>query len=71
MPDRLRAARGDLARLALEAKLVDALATRDAVRQRLIALVGEDKKTPPDHPAASRHSRAPSTLLPSAGDPPG
>ncbi|MGE5125252.1 MAG: signal peptide peptidase SppA, partial [Betaproteobacteria bacterium] len=43
LPDRLHATGGDIARLALEAKLVDKLATRDEVRQRLIALVGEDK----------------------------
>jgi protease-4 len=46
MPDRLRAAGGDLAKLALDAKLVDTLAPRDEVRQRLITLVGEDK---PNH----------------------
>jgi protease-4 len=40
LPDRLRAAGGDLARLAKEARLVDALAPRDGVRQRLVALVG-------------------------------
>jgi protease-4 len=45
MPDRLRAQGGDMAKLALEAKLVDGLATRDEVRQKLIALVGEDKET--------------------------
>jgi protease-4 len=47
LPDRLHATGGDIARLALEAKLVDKLATRDEVRQRLIALVGadDDKKT--------------------------
>ena len=43
LPDRLHATGGDIAKLALEAKLVDKLATRDEVRQRLIALVGEDK----------------------------
>jgi protease-4 len=43
MPDRLRAAGGDMAKLALEAKLVDGLLTRDEVRQKLIALVGEEK----------------------------
>ncbi len=43
-PDRLRAASGDMAKLALEAKLVDKLAPRDEVRQQLITLVGEDKK---------------------------
>ena len=44
MPDRLRAAGGDMAKLALDAKLVDTLAPRDEVRQRLITLVGEDKE---------------------------
>ena len=43
MPDRLRAAGGDLAKMALEAKMVDKLAPRDEVRKRLIDLVGEDK----------------------------
>jgi protease-4 len=47
MPERLRAASGDLARMALEAKLVDTLAQRDEVRARMIELVGksEDGKT--------------------------
>jgi protease-4 len=47
MPERLRAASGDLARMALEAKLVDRLAQRDEVRERMIGLVGksEDRKT--------------------------
>ncbi len=44
MPDRLRAAGGDPAKLALDAKLVDKLAPRDEVRQRIITLVGEDKE---------------------------
>jgi protease IV len=44
MPDRLRAAAGDASKAALEAKLVDKLAERDEVRQRMIQLVGEDKK---------------------------
>jgi protease-4 len=43
LPDRLRASGGDLARLALEAKLVDKLLPRDEVRKRMIELVGEDK----------------------------
>jgi protease IV len=43
MPDRLRAAGGELAKAALDAKLVDKLAERDEVRQRMIELVGEDK----------------------------
>ncbi|MFN8094247.1 MAG: signal peptide peptidase SppA [Vicinamibacteria bacterium] len=42
LPDRLRAAGGDMARLAKEARLVDTVAPRDAVRQRLIALVGAE-----------------------------
>ena len=47
MPDRLRAAGGDMAMLALQARLVDKLAPRDEVRQRLIGLVGaqDDGKT--------------------------
>jgi protease-4 len=45
MPERLRAAGGDLAKAALEAKLVDKLTERDEVRQRMIQLVGEDKKS--------------------------
>jgi protease-4 len=47
MPERLRAASGDIARMALEAKLVDTLAQRDEVRARMIELVGksEDGKT--------------------------
>lgn len=45
LPDRLRAAGGDMAKLALEAKLVDKLGHRDEVRKRLIELVGKDKKT--------------------------
>ncbi len=44
LPDRLRAAHGDMALLAKEAKLVDTLAPRDEVRKRLIALTGEDKE---------------------------
>ena len=46
LPDRLRARGGDMARVALDAKLVDKLATRDAVRQRMTELVGpNDDKT--------------------------
>jgi protease-4 len=41
LPDRLRAAGGDAAKLALEAKLVDELAPRDEVRKRMIDLVGK------------------------------
>jgi protease-4 len=44
LPDRLRAEKGDMAKLALDAKLVDTLAPRDEVRKRLIALAGEDKE---------------------------
>jgi len=44
LPDRLRAAGGDMATLAMDGKLVDTLAPRDEVRKRLIALVGEDKE---------------------------
>jgi len=43
LPERLRAAGGDMAKLAQAAKLVDTLAPRDEVRKRLITLVGEDK----------------------------
>jgi protease-4 len=45
LPDRLRAAEGDSAVVARDAKLVDTLAPRDEVKKRLIALVGEDKET--------------------------
>lgn len=45
MPARLKAAGGDPAKLALEAKLVDRLAPRDEVRKRMIALAGEDPKS--------------------------
>jgi protease-4 len=44
LPDRLRAAGGDAAKANLDAKLVDKLAQRDEVRQRMIQLVGEDKE---------------------------
>jgi protease-4 len=40
LPDRLRAAGGDMARLARQARLVDTLEPRDAAQQRMIALVG-------------------------------
>jgi protease-4 len=43
LPERLQARGGDLAKLALDARLVDKLASRDEVRRRLIELVGEDK----------------------------
>jgi protease-4 len=41
-PDRLLEAGGDVAQAALDAGLVDHLAHRDAVRKRMIELVGED-----------------------------
>ena len=44
LPERLRAAGGDLARVALEGRLVDKLAPRDEVRKRMIELVGEDEE---------------------------
>jgi len=44
-PARVRAAGGDFARLAREAKLVDTVAPRDEVKKRLVALVGEDEET--------------------------
>ncbi|MBS0657060.1 MAG: signal peptide peptidase SppA [Verrucomicrobia bacterium] len=43
LPERLKAAKGDTAKLALEAKLVDKLGQRDDIRARMIALAGEDK----------------------------
>ena len=45
LPERLRAAGGDTAKMALDAKLVDKLAPRDEVRKRMIELVGEDEET--------------------------
>ena len=45
MPDLLKAASGDTAKLALDAKLVDKLAARDEVRKRMIVLAGEDEKS--------------------------
>jgi protease-4 len=45
MPDRLRAAGGDMAKMALDAKLVDKLLPRDEVRRRMIELVGEDDRS--------------------------
>jgi protease-4 len=44
-PERLRAAGGDAARLARDAKLVDTLGPRDVVRKRMIELVGEDENS--------------------------
>jgi protease-4 len=43
MPERLETAKGDAAKLALEAKLVDRIGYRDEVRKRMIELVGEQK----------------------------
>jgi protease-4 len=45
LPDRLRAANGDMALVAQREHLVDTLAPRDEVRKRLIELVGEDKES--------------------------
>lgn len=45
LPERLKAAGGDPARLAVDAKLVDRLASRAEVRERMIALAGEDTKS--------------------------
>lgn len=42
MPERLEAAKGNLAKMALEAKLVDRIGYRDEVRKRMIELVGEE-----------------------------
>jgi protease-4 len=44
MPERLEAAGGDLGKMALDARLVDKLLTRDQVRDRMIELVGTDEK---------------------------
>lgn len=43
MPERLEAAKGNLAKIALQAKLVDRIGYRDEVRKRMIDLVGEAK----------------------------
>ena len=51
-PDRLAATGGDGAKAALEAKLVDHVAPRDAVRDRLMELVGEDTDTHTFHQIA-------------------
>jgi protease-4 len=45
LPDRLRAEGGDMAKLVLDARMVDKLAQRDEVRQRMIELVGLDKES--------------------------
>jgi protease-4 len=44
MANRAAAAKGDLARLALDARLVDKLGHRDEIRARMIELAGEDDK---------------------------
>ncbi len=44
MYQRISAADGDIAKYALDAKLVDSLKTREEFRQDVIALVGEDKE---------------------------
>ncbi|HEV8267107.1 MAG TPA: signal peptide peptidase SppA, partial [Thermoanaerobaculia bacterium] len=44
MPERLEADKGDLAKMAVEAKLVDKLGHRDEVRKRMIEIAGENKK---------------------------
>ncbi len=51
-PDRLAATGGDGAKAALEARLVDHAAPRDAVRDRLMELVGEDTDTHTFHQIA-------------------
>ncbi len=45
LPARLKAAGGDPGKMALDAKLVDRLASRDEVRARMIQLAGKDEKT--------------------------
>ena len=45
LPERLKAAGGDPAKLALDARLVDRLASRAEVRDRMVKLAGEDEKT--------------------------
>lgn len=45
LPARLKAAGGDPAQMALDAKLVDRLAARDEVRKRMIEIAGEEKKS--------------------------
>ncbi len=44
-PERVQAAAGDTAKVAVEARLVDHAAGRDAVRARLVELAGEDEDT--------------------------
>lgn len=43
MAERVKAVKGDMAKLAVEAKLVDKLGQRDEIKARMIALAGEDK----------------------------
>jgi protease-4 len=43
MGDRLEAAHGDLAKIAVEAKLVDKLGYRDEIRKRMIGIAGEER----------------------------
>jgi len=45
LPEKLKAAGGDPAKLALDGKLVDRLAARDEVRKRMIEIAGEDGKS--------------------------
>jgi protease IV len=44
MGERLEAAKGDLSKIAVEARLVDKLGYRDEVRKRMIEIAGEDRK---------------------------
>lgn len=44
LTEKMKATKGDLGRIALEAKLVDKLGQRDEAKARMIALAGEDKK---------------------------
>ncbi|MBN2430976.1 MAG: signal peptide peptidase SppA [Acidobacteria bacterium] len=44
-PDNLSRAEGDAAKMALSAGLVDHVVSRDAIRRRMIELVGKDEKT--------------------------
>lgn len=60
---RLRDNGGDLAKLALEAGLVDELRTRDQVRTRLISLAGEDPDTHSFRQVSFRDYLAPLKLL--------
>jgi protease-4 len=45
LPDNLVRAEGDTAKMALDAGLVDHVVSRDAIRQRMIELVGEDESS--------------------------